>query len=83
MTTSAPYLVAVVVIPPRPQRTRLDFTQQHHFIDAVVLNALRHPVLMIGPDGKIADANVAAEAFFEKPEDAAADQGSGEDEKAD
>jgi two-component system nitrogen regulation sensor histidine kinase GlnL len=30
-----------------------------------VLNALRHPVLMIGPDGKIADANVAAEAFFE------------------
>ena len=30
-----------------------------------VLNALRHPVLMIGPDGKVADANVAAEAFFE------------------
>ena len=30
-----------------------------------VLNALPHPVLMIAPDGKIADANVAAEAFFE------------------
>jgi two-component system nitrogen regulation sensor histidine kinase GlnL len=30
-----------------------------------VLNALRHPVLMVAPDGKIADANVAAEAFFE------------------
>ncbi|HML11661.1 MAG TPA: nitrogen regulation protein NR(II) [Xanthobacteraceae bacterium] len=31
----------------------------------IVLNALPHPVLMVGPDGKIADANVAAEAFFE------------------
>jgi two-component system, NtrC family, nitrogen regulation sensor histidine kinase GlnL len=31
----------------------------------VVLNALPHPVLMVGADGKIADANVAAEAFFE------------------
>jgi two-component system nitrogen regulation sensor histidine kinase GlnL len=30
-----------------------------------VLNALPHPVLMISPDGKIAEANVAAEAFFE------------------
>jgi two-component system nitrogen regulation sensor histidine kinase GlnL len=30
-----------------------------------VLNALPHPVLMIAPDGKIAEANVAAEAFFE------------------
>jgi two-component system, NtrC family, nitrogen regulation sensor histidine kinase GlnL len=30
-----------------------------------VLNALPHPVLMVGPDGKIAEANVAAEAFFE------------------
>ncbi len=30
-----------------------------------VLNALPHPVLMIAPDGKIADANVAAESFFE------------------
>jgi two-component system nitrogen regulation sensor histidine kinase GlnL len=29
------------------------------------LNALPHPVLMVSPDGKIADANVAAEAFFE------------------
>jgi two-component system nitrogen regulation sensor histidine kinase GlnL len=31
----------------------------------IVLNALPHPVLMVGGDGKISDANVAAEAFFE------------------
>jgi len=30
-----------------------------------VLNALPHPVLMVRPDGKIAEANVAAESFFE------------------
>ena len=30
-----------------------------------VLHALPHPVLMVSPDGKIADANVAAEQFFE------------------
>ena len=30
-----------------------------------VLNALPHPILMISPDGKIAEANVAAEHFFE------------------
>jgi two-component system, NtrC family, nitrogen regulation sensor histidine kinase GlnL len=30
-----------------------------------VLNALPHPVIMVGTDGKIADANAAAEAFFE------------------
>jgi len=30
-----------------------------------MLNALPHPVIMIAPDGRIADANVAAEAFFE------------------
>lgn len=30
-----------------------------------VLNALPHPVIMVAPDGKIAEANVAAEAFFE------------------
>jgi two-component system nitrogen regulation sensor histidine kinase GlnL len=30
-----------------------------------VLNALPHPVIMIAADGKIANANVAAEAFFE------------------
>jgi two-component system nitrogen regulation sensor histidine kinase GlnL len=38
------------------------------FDDAIadtVLNALPHPVLMVAPDGKIAEANVAAEAFFE------------------
>src|SRR5262249_14453025 len=31
----------------------------------IVLNALPHPVLMVGTDDKISDANVAAEAFFE------------------
>ena len=30
-----------------------------------VLNALPHPILMVAADGKIAEANVAAEAFFE------------------
>jgi two-component system nitrogen regulation sensor histidine kinase GlnL len=30
-----------------------------------MLNALPYPVIMIGPDGRIADANVAAEQFFE------------------
>jgi two-component system nitrogen regulation sensor histidine kinase GlnL len=30
-----------------------------------VLNALPHPVFTVGPDGHIAEANVAAEAFFE------------------
>jgi two-component system nitrogen regulation sensor histidine kinase GlnL len=30
-----------------------------------VLNSLPHPVMVIAPDGRIADANVAAEAFFE------------------
>jgi two-component system nitrogen regulation sensor histidine kinase GlnL len=30
-----------------------------------MLHALPHPVLMVSPDGRIADANVAAEQFFE------------------
>src|ERR671935_2577687 len=30
-----------------------------------ILNALPNPVLVIGPDGKIVDANMAAESFFE------------------
>jgi two-component system, NtrC family, nitrogen regulation sensor histidine kinase GlnL len=30
-----------------------------------VLNALPHPVIVISSDGKVAEANVAAEAFFE------------------
>jgi two-component system nitrogen regulation sensor histidine kinase GlnL len=30
-----------------------------------VLNSLPHPVILISPDGRIADANVAAESFFE------------------
>ena len=31
----------------------------------IILNALPNPVLMVGPDGRIVDANMAAEAFFE------------------
>jgi two-component system nitrogen regulation sensor histidine kinase GlnL len=34
------------------------------FADAVI-NALPHPVVIVAADGKIADANVAAESFFE------------------
>jgi two-component system, NtrC family, nitrogen regulation sensor histidine kinase GlnL len=30
-----------------------------------VLNSLPHPVLVVGPDGKIIEANAAAESFFE------------------
>ncbi|HVX91593.1 MAG TPA: nitrogen regulation protein NR(II) [Xanthobacteraceae bacterium] len=30
-----------------------------------VLNSLPHPVIVVAPDGKIADANVAAESLFE------------------
>src|ERR1700683_4310907 len=30
-----------------------------------ILNALPNPVLLIAPDGRIIDANVAAESFFE------------------
>jgi len=30
-----------------------------------VLNSLPHPVLVVGPDGRVSDANVAAESFFE------------------
>jgi two-component system nitrogen regulation sensor histidine kinase GlnL len=30
-----------------------------------ILNALPNPVLLVAPDGKIADANMAAESFFE------------------
>ena len=30
-----------------------------------VLNSLPHPVIVIAPDGRIADGNVAAEHFFE------------------
>src|ERR1043165_8941719 len=30
-----------------------------------LLNALPNPVLLVAPDGKIVDANIAAESFFE------------------
>ena len=31
----------------------------------IILNALPNPVLLVSPDGRIADANMAAESFFE------------------
>ena len=31
----------------------------------IILNALPNPVLLVGPDGRIVDANMAAESFFE------------------
>jgi len=45
-------------------RARAVFPTAHSPADAM-LHALPHPVLMVSPDGKIADANVAAEQFFE------------------
>ena len=30
-----------------------------------ILNALPNPVLLVNPDGRIIDANMAAESFFE------------------
>ena len=30
-----------------------------------ILNALPNPILLVAPDGKIVDANIAAESFFE------------------
>ena len=30
-----------------------------------ILNALPNPVVLVAPDGKIIDANIAAEAFFD------------------
>ncbi len=34
-------------------------------VSEALLNALPNPVLLIAPDGKIVDANIAAESFFE------------------
>jgi len=31
----------------------------------IILNALPNPVFLVSPDGRIADANIAAESFFE------------------
>ncbi len=33
--------------------------------DEAILNALPNPVLLVSPDGRIIDANMAAESFFE------------------
>src|SRR5947207_3612322 len=34
-------------------------------IGEAILNALPNPVLLVAPDGRIVDANIAAESFFE------------------
>jgi two-component system nitrogen regulation sensor histidine kinase GlnL len=48
----------------RMSRAHAVSTTTHSPADAV-MNALPHPVIMVAPDGRIADANVAAEQFFE------------------
>ncbi|RYE36598.1 MAG: PAS domain-containing protein, partial [Hyphomicrobiales bacterium] len=42
------------------EKRRMQFSDS----DAI-LNALPNPVLLVGPDGKIVEANIAAESFFE------------------
>ena len=32
-------------------------------VSEIILNALPNPVLLVGPDGRIVDANMAAESF--------------------
>ena len=56
--------------PHEPRRSRLA-PRATSAADAV-LNALPHPVIMVAPDGKIADANVAAEALLRSLDAAAA-----------
>ncbi len=34
-------------------------------VGEAVLNALPHPVLVVSPDARVVEANIAAEAFFE------------------
>jgi two-component system nitrogen regulation sensor histidine kinase GlnL len=45
--------------------TMVDETEPQAMGAEAVLNSLPHPVMVIAPDGRIADANVAAETFFE------------------
>ncbi|MBV9529648.1 MAG: PAS domain-containing protein, partial [Bradyrhizobium sp.] len=45
--------------------TAAEHRKAPHSDSDVILNALPNPVVLIGPDGKIIDANMAAEAFFE------------------
>ena len=40
-------------------------TRAANGISEAMLNALPNPVMLIAPDGRVADANMAAEAFFE------------------
>lgn len=42
-----------------PQRSQVES------ISEAMLNALPNPVILIAPDGKVLDANIAAESFFE------------------
>src|ERR1700757_1661311 len=43
----------------------MEFRRRVPFDGEAILNALPNPVLLIAPDGKIVDANMAAESFFE------------------
>ena len=40
-------------------------TRAANGISEAMLNALPNPVMLVAPDGRVADANMAAEAFFE------------------
>src|ERR1700709_2469065 len=51
------------------ERCRMTSAAEHRHVPPsdgdAILNALPNPVLLIAPDGKIVDANMAAESFFE------------------
>src|SRR5437868_14196246 len=51
------------------ERRRMTPVAEHRHVPSsdadAILNALPNPVLLIAPDGKIVDANMAAESFFE------------------
>ena len=47
------------------EHARSPSTRCHRAPADAVLDALPHPVIMVGADGKIANANAAAESFFE------------------
>jgi len=49
----------------RAQTTSKSLAARETISADAMLNALPHPVIMVAPDGRIADANVAAEQFFE------------------
>src|SRR6202007_1808027 len=54
---------------PRMERCRMTSAAEHlrpkPSESEAILNALPNPVLLVAPDGRIVDANMAAESFFE------------------